>query len=98
MVVFDSFALRAERVDVRVASDSRTSTGSADEVKTGFDAVAQSGAGRMGRSSFQSAARRVFVVAMERETGVRPPTAAGSASAFHSAAGSVHFTVNASEE
>src|SRR5438309_2049062 len=80
-----------------VVSDSRTSTGSVDEVKTDFERVAQSGAGKTGRSIFQSAARRVFVAAMERETGVRPATAAGSASVVHSAAGRVHLTVYASE-
>src|SRR5205823_2146144 len=76
-------------------SDSRTSTGSVDDVKTGFDAVTQSGAGRTGASSDQTAARSVFVAAIESETGGRGVPVA-LIRAVHSAALKVQRIVNPS--
>src|SRR5206468_5120257 len=76
--------------------DVRISTGVAEELKTGCEAVAQGGAGRIGRSKLQIAARRVFVAAIESDTGVRPPTGLGSVRAAQSLALRVHATVNSS--
>src|SRR3954447_20071951 len=81
-------------------SDSRTSIGNAEELKTGLLAVAHAGAGRNLVSAAQTLARRLLVAAMESEAGVCavPPMATGAESerVLQSEALRVHVTVNGS--
>src|SRR5690349_16761889 len=70
VLVFDWVGGMGVRNAVRVARGWRTSIGKADEVKTGWAAVAHSGAAMTGTSADQVSARRVFVAATERAVAV----------------------------
>src|SRR5204863_9751037 len=67
-------------------------------LKTGCEAVAQGGAGRIGRSKLQIAARSMLVAAIESDTGVRPFTGVVSVRTVHSEALKVQTTENGSVE
>jgi hypothetical protein len=86
--------------EVTFASDSRTSIGSVEELKTGLLAVAHAGAGRNFVSAAQTLARRLLVAAMESDAGAceTPPiaTGVGSERVVQSEAVSVQVTVNGS--
>src|SRR6185436_18132427 len=74
----------------RLESDSRTSTGMAEEVKTGLLAVAQAGAASGAALELQPAARSELVTPTESDCGVSvlalARTGAVLVRAFHSAA------------